>query len=118
MFVSRFARSTAIRRAFYTTEAPSGLSAGEKHIYEKLTEALTPHKLRVADVSGIKKHICLSHMYTISHGMLLFLGGCGSMYAIDIAAKKFEGTSIVKQHRMVNDVLKEEIKGMHGLQVN
>jgi stress-induced morphogen len=39
------------------------------------------------------------------------------MYAIDIAAKKFEGTSIVKQHRMVNDVLKEEIKGMHGLQV-
>lgn len=40
------------------------------------------------------------------------------MYAIDIAAKKFEGTSIVKQHRMVNEVLKEEIKGMHGLQVS
>lgn len=39
------------------------------------------------------------------------------MYAIDIAAKKFEGTSIVKQHRMVNEILKEEIKGMHGLQV-
>lgn len=39
------------------------------------------------------------------------------MYAIDIAAAKFEGTSIVKQHRMVNDILKEEIKGMHGLQV-
>ncbi|KAL9543636.1 hypothetical protein MBANPS3_008023 [Mucor bainieri] len=95
MFASRFARSTAIRRAFYTTEAPAGLNAGEKHIYEKLSQALAPHKLRVADVSG----------------------GCGSMYAIDIAAAKFEGTSIVKQHRMVNDVLKEEIKGMHGLQL-
>ncbi|CEP08245.1 hypothetical protein [Parasitella parasitica] len=95
MFVSRIARSTVIRRAFYTTEASSGLNAGEKHIYEKLSEALSPHKLRVADISG----------------------GCGSMYAIDIAAKKFEGTSIVKQHRMVNDILKEEIKGMHGLQL-
>jgi stress-induced morphogen len=39
------------------------------------------------------------------------------MYAIDIVAKKFEGISMVKQHRMVNDILKEEIKGMHGLQV-
>ncbi|GAN02194.1 bola-like protein [Mucor ambiguus] len=95
MFVSRFARSTAIRRALYTTEAPAGLNAGEKHIYEKLSQALAPHKLRVADVSG----------------------GCGSMYAIDIAAAKFEGTSIVKQHRMVNDILKEEIKAMHGLQL-
>ncbi|KAI8645928.1 bola protein [Parasitella parasitica] len=95
MLVSRIIRSTVIRRAFYTTEVPSGLNAGEKHIYNKLTEAFSPHKLRVADVSG----------------------GCGSMYAIDIAAKKFEGTSIVKQHRMVNDILKEEIKGMHGLQL-
>ncbi|KAI9358111.1 bola protein [Pilaira anomala] len=95
MLLSRFARSTVISRAFYSTEAPASLSAGEKHIYQKLTEALSPHKLQVADVSG----------------------GCGSMYAIDIAAKKFEGTSIVKQHRMVNEVLKEEIKGMHGLQL-
>lgn len=40
------------------------------------------------------------------------------MYAIDIASKAFEGTTIVKQHRMVNQILKEEIKDMHGLQVN
>lgn len=39
------------------------------------------------------------------------------MYAIDIASKAFEGASIVKQHRLVNEILKEEIKGMHGLQV-
>ncbi|KAI7904698.1 bola protein [Cokeromyces recurvatus] len=95
MFISRFTRSTAIRRAFYTTEVPSGLSEGEKRIYSKLTEAFSPHKLQVVDVSG----------------------GCGSMYAIDIASKKFEGTTIVKQHRMVNDILKEEIKEMHGLQL-
>ncbi|OAD66334.1 hypothetical protein PHYBLDRAFT_103830, partial [Phycomyces blakesleeanus NRRL 1555(-)] len=71
------------------------LNEGERHIYTKLTETLSPHKLRVADVSG----------------------GCGSMYAIDIASKAFEGTSMVKQHRMVNEILKQEIKGMHGLQV-
>lgn len=52
MLLSRFARSTVIRRAFYSTETPAGLNAGEKHIYEKLTQALEPHKLRVADVSG------------------------------------------------------------------
>lgn len=63
MFVSRFARSTAIRRALYTTEAPSGLNAGEKHIYEKLSQALSPHKLRVADVSG--KMDCLKVIYNV-----------------------------------------------------
>jgi hypothetical protein len=54
MFLSRFARTTTItRRAFYSTEAaPAGLNAVEKHIYEKLSEALSPHKLQVADVSG------------------------------------------------------------------
>ncbi|KAI8992455.1 bola protein [Pilobolus umbonatus] len=93
---SRFIRTPVIRRAFYTTEAEAPeLSAGERHIYNKLVQAFAPHRLRVADVSG----------------------GCGSMYAIDIAAKKFEGTTIVKQHRMVNDLLKNEIKDMHGLQL-
>lgn len=53
MFLSRFARSTALRRAFYTTEVPTNLNAGEKHIYQKLSEALSPTRLRVEDVSGI-----------------------------------------------------------------
>lgn len=54
MLLSRFTRSNVIRRAFYTTEAPAGLSEGEKHIFQKLAEALSPSKLRVADVSGKK----------------------------------------------------------------
>lgn len=52
MLLSRFARSTVIRRAFYSTDIPSGLSTGEELIFKKLNEALNPHKLRVADVSG------------------------------------------------------------------
>ncbi|ORY93796.1 bola-like protein [Syncephalastrum racemosum] len=81
-------------RSFSTSEALR-LSEGEKLIADKLTKALNPHKLNVVDVSG----------------------GCGSMYAIDIASKAFEGSTIVKQHRMVNEILKEDIKGMHGLQL-
>ncbi|KAI8329125.1 bola-like protein [Chlamydoabsidia padenii] len=79
----------------YTTSTTEGLSAGESHIYNKLHQAFEPIRLRVSDVSG----------------------GCGSMYAIDIASASFEGKSIVKQHRLINDLLKEEIKNMHGLQL-
>lgn len=45
-------------------------------------------------------------------------GGCGSMYAIDIASEAFQGVPMIKQHRMVNEILKEELKAMHGMQVN
>jgi stress-induced morphogen len=44
-------------------------------------------------------------------------GGCGSMYAIEITSPKFRGISLLKQHRMVSDVLSEEIKTMHGIQI-
>ncbi|ORX48844.1 bola-like protein [Hesseltinella vesiculosa] len=84
----------SIRRS-YSTSAPEGLSAGELNIYNKLSNEFKPIQLRVADVSG----------------------GCGSMYAIEIVSKAFEGKSMVKQHRLVNDLLKQEIKDMHGLQL-
>lgn len=91
------------------------MSEGEQHIYNKLSEALSPHKLRVVDVSGKWEIFRIQPMFMPP--MQLWKGGCGSMYAIDIASKAFEGASIVKQHRLVNEILKEEIKGMHGLQV-
>lgn len=45
-------------------------------------------------------------------------GGCGSFYAISISHPSFKGLSTMKQHRIVNGLLAEEIKGMHGLQVS
>jgi stress-induced morphogen len=67
---------------------------------------------------------CLSRMSPVRLSRTCFLsslrkklGGCGSFYAITIASTAFKGLPIVKQHRLVNDVLKEEIKGIHGLQV-
>lgn len=44
-------------------------------------------------------------------------GGCGSMYAIEIASPKFKGLTMMKQHRLVQGILEEEIKGWHGLQL-
>ena len=39
------------------------------------------------------------------------------MYAIDIASKRFEGLGLVAQHRLVNRVLGEEVRGWHGVQL-
>ncbi|KAI0347022.1 bola-like protein, partial [Trametopsis cervina] len=75
--------------------AQSGLSEGERDIYAKLTDRFSPSELAVQDVSG----------------------GCGTFYAISIASEAFKDLSTVKQHRLVNEVLKKEIEGIHGLQV-
>lgn len=48
----------------------------------------------------------------------MVLGGCGTFYAISIEHSSFKGLSTIKQHRLVNGLLSEEIKGMHGLQVS
>jgi acid stress-induced BolA-like protein IbaG/YrbA len=45
------------------------------------------------------------------------VGGCGSFYAILVSSPAFKGLSTIKQHKLVNEVLKEDIKGIHGLQV-
>ncbi len=45
------------------------------------------------------------------------LGGCGTFYNIIIASEEFVGLPLVKQQRLVNQTLKEEIEGIHGLQV-
>lgn len=45
-------------------------------------------------------------------------GGCGSFFAIKIASDAFKDLSTVKQHKLVTEVLKQEIQGIHGLQVS
>lgn len=39
------------------------------------------------------------------------------MYALEIESARFKGLPVVKQHKLVNEVLKEEIKGWHGVQL-
>ena len=74
---------------------PSDLDDAELHVFTKLQRELSPTHLSVRDVSG----------------------GCGSMYAIQVESEKFNGIGMVKQHRLVNKILEEEIKGWHGVQL-
>ncbi|KAJ2844557.1 hypothetical protein IWW36_005139 [Coemansia brasiliensis] len=71
------------------------MTDGEQQIYNKLSQELQPTKLTVSDASG----------------------GCGSMYVVEIEAECFRGLTRVKQTKMVNNLLKEEIKDMHGMRV-
>ncbi|THH11822.1 hypothetical protein EW146_g7910 [Bondarzewia mesenterica] len=86
---------TDAARSSHPPPPPRQLDAGEQAIVEKLTDRFKPSELLVQDVSG----------------------GCGSFYAITIASDAFKGLSIIKQHRLVNDTLKKEIEGIHGLQL-
>ncbi|PWN30592.1 bola-like protein [Jaminaea rosea] len=72
------------------------MTSGEQDIHALLTKRFKPAHLQVQDVSG----------------------GCGSFYAIVVASKEFAGLNTVKQHRMVNECLKDIIGGIHGLQVS
>lgn len=45
-------------------------------------------------------------------------GGCGAMYEIFVETKDFQGLNTVKQHRMITETLKKEIKEMHGLRIH
>lgn len=79
----------------YSVEAPDYLDEREAKIFAQIKEALQPTKLEVQDVSG----------------------GCGSMYALDIVSEQFAGLSVIKQHRLVNKILGDEIKKWHGVQL-
>lgn len=42
-------------------------------------------------------------------------GGCGAMFNISIETEEFKGLSVMKQHKMIYDILKEQIQSIHGL---
>ncbi|GAA5950641.1 hypothetical protein JCM3765_000561 [Sporobolomyces pararoseus] len=87
--------SSLPRLSTSSSSSSSDLSEGEQLLKSKLESSLSGASVKVQDVSG----------------------GCGSFYAIQIEHESFKGLNTIKQHRIVNQVLSEEIKGMHGLQV-
>jgi len=40
--------------------------------------------------------------------------GCGENYAILVVSEAFEGKSTLARHRLINDLLKEQISKMHA----
>lgn len=45
-------------------------------------------------------------------------GGCGAMFEIYIETPEFKGLSTVKQHRLVTEALRTQIKEMHGVRIH
>ncbi|OUM67735.1 hypothetical protein PIROE2DRAFT_31861, partial [Piromyces sp. E2] len=43
--------------------------------------------------------------------------GCGSLYMVDVTSTKFDDLRMVKQHRIVMDVLEDEMKTWHGIHI-
>jgi len=121
-----FLRTYASQQATPLPNEPS-LTEGERYIFDKLTKELEPSELLVQDVSGPHLvHFLLFYFTFIDayYGLRVLdcrptssLGGCGSFYAITIASEKLKGLPILKQHRTIKDVLKEDMAGLHGLQV-
>ncbi len=44
-------------------------------------------------------------------------GGCGASFSVKIKSPDFNGMNIIAMHRKVNEVLKDEIKEIHALQL-
>jgi len=81
-------------RVFLSSEAAGGKSK-EAIMQDQLRSALEATEVEVVDISG----------------------GCGSMYKVEIESPKFAGVPLVKQHRMVTEILRSDISEMHGLTI-
>jgi stress-induced morphogen len=68
-------------------------------------------------VSKIFQVCCHETVLKPSNCMRNITGGCGTFYAITITSSAFQGLSTLKQHRLVTEALKQEIEGIHGIQV-
>ncbi|KAJ8343796.1 hypothetical protein SKAU_G00311250 [Synaphobranchus kaupii] len=97
MSLSRFLlRNESILVSNYVQRFLSSRTAGEVRITEILKDRFPQAtSVEVVDISG----------------------GCGAMYEVHIESDEFKGKRTVQQHQLVNQALKDEIKGMHGLRI-
>uniref|UniRef100_M4BXR7 BolA-like protein n=1 Tax=Hyaloperonospora arabidopsidis (strain Emoy2) TaxID=559515 RepID=M4BXR7_HYAAE len=95
MIMMAAAKRPASSRVWFSSSADGIGSEAEQAMHTALQQQLKAEHVKVTDVSG----------------------GCGSMFDVEVASAQFAGQSRVKQHRMVNEVLREEIKTMHGLTI-
>lgn len=79
-------------------------------IERKLTAALAPVSLRVVDDSH--HHAGHGHPGDKRHGN-------ESHFRVEVVSAAFEGKSRIERHRLVNDLLAQELKeGLHALAVS
>lgn len=42
-------------------------------------------------------------------------GGCGQSFKINVCSNDFKGLSLIKQHKLLNDILSTELKEIHSV---
>ncbi|ORX52565.1 bola-like protein [Piromyces finnis] len=95
-------KETTSTKKFNNSETPfdirheGALTPMEKLLLKKLVNNFEPTaEIKVKDISD----------------------GCGSLYMVDVTSTKFDGLRMVKQHRIVMDILEEEMKTWHGIHI-
>lgn len=73
----------------------ASMTAEERSVAALLAAELRPTSLVVQDVSG----------------------GCGTMFAIQVASRRFRDLSLLAQQRLVNAALGDRVRSWHGLQL-
>eukprot|EP00922_Rhytidocystis_sp_ex-Travisia-forbesii_P030873 GHVS01045519.1.p1 GENE.GHVS01045519.1~~GHVS01045519.1.p1 ORF type:complete len:107 (+),score=12.92 GHVS01045519.1:17-337(+) len=77
-----------------------------KTIRSKLEHQLTPTKLDIVDESHLHR----------GHAAAKNLRSTETHFRVEIHSNKFEGLSLIQQHRLVYDALQQELKqGVHAL---
>ncbi|KAL3675340.1 hypothetical protein R1sor_025288 [Riccia sorocarpa] len=96
--------SVRSQKNFSSSAAPAAMSKKES-IQKKLQEALAPTILEVDDVS---------HQHSGHAGV--HKGATETHFNVKVVSDKFSGTSLIKRHRLVYELLDEELKtGVHAL---
>lgn len=102
-------------------EPPDFLDQGERKVFEMIKDGLNPTKLEVSRLFPLSPTPLRSRDGGAHDDPAAQVqdvsGGCGSMYALDIVSEQFKGLPMIKQHRLVNSVLGDEVKKWHGLQL-
>lgn len=44
-------------------------------------------------------------------------GGCGASYSVMVESERFKGLTLIKQHRLVKEALRDEVPNLHALTV-
>lgn len=78
------------------TGTQNGKSSSELYLMNKLRERIP----NIKDVDVID----------ISHG-------CGDMFKVYVASSEFNGKTLIQQHRLIQQALKEDVKNWHGLTI-
>lgn len=103
------------------------MSEDEKKMFEKLNQRFPGGQIVVQDVSGswqVSSRRARTRAskwrstFETHHTYFCDVGGCGQFFAIQVIHSDFAGLSTLKQHRIVNQALSDDIKSIHGLQVD